>query len=149
MAGEKESLWIKPGFVIPASELHFAFARSSGPGGQNVNKTATKVRLKWWPAQSSAARAALSAVAVERLLERAEPHLTEDGSLQVVSDSFRTREANKRASCQKLAGKIRSWLRIRKKRVPTSPTKNSKVSRLDNKRRTSRLKAQRKKPDQE
>jgi len=149
MAGEKENLWIRPGFVIPASELHFAFTRSSGPGGQNVNKTATKVRLKWWPAQSCAARAALSTSAMERLLERAGPHLAEDGSLQVVADSFRTREANKRASCQRLAGKIRSWLRVPKKRVPTRPTKNSKVRRLDNKKKTSRLKALRRKPDQD
>lgn len=149
MGGEKESLWIKPGFVIPPSELHFAFTRSSGPGGQNVNKTATKVRLKWWPAQSNAAHEALSTIALERLLERARPHLAEEGSLQVVSDSFRTREANRRACCRKLAGSIRSWLRTRKKRVPTSPTKKSKVHRLETKRRTSRQKALRRKPDQE
>ena len=49
MSAEKENLWIKPGFVIPVAELHFSFSRSSGPGGQKVNKTATKARLKWSP----------------------------------------------------------------------------------------------------
>jgi len=149
MHADRDGVLIKPGFVIPAPELQFSFVRSSGPGGQNVNKTATKVRLEWQPAFSAAAEMALSPAEQERLLERAGQSLTEDGSIQVVCDRFRTREANRRECRRKLAVLVRSWLKRPRKRIPTSPTRASREKRLQQKARTARIKKNRRKTGEE
>jgi ribosome-associated protein len=143
---EKEGIFIRRGFVIPPSEFVFQYTCSSGPGGQNVNKTHTKVRLKWWPEQSASARRALSPAEWERFARRMESALAEDGSLQWVSDRFRTRESNQRECCLKLAVQVRAWLKKPKKRIPTRPTKASKRKRLENKKARSRIKKDRRDP---
>lgn len=143
MAAEANGVTVRPGFVIPASELHFSFVRASGPGGQKVNKTATKVRLKWWPKESAALREAMAPREYERILRRVGKELAEDGSLQVVSDRLRTREANREACLRKLAERVRAWSRKRKKRIPTSPTRASRERRLEEKKRRARIKRDR------
>jgi ribosome-associated protein len=143
---EIEGVPVRTGFVIPLAELHFSFIRASGPGGQKVNKTATKVRLKWWPEESPAIRNALSPAEQERLLRRAKKHEADDGAIQFVSEQFRSREANREACCKKLAERIRGWLRKPKKRIPTSPSRASKERRLKEKKQRSRTKKDRQQP---
>ncbi len=142
----KEGLTIRPGFVIPEGELHFSYARSSGPGGQHVNKTSTKVRLKWRPSTSAAVQGGLAPAERARLLSRARKHQAEDGAVQVVSDATRSRETNREACRKRLKERIRTWLRKPKKRIPTRPTRASKERRLQEKKRKSHLKKDRRDP---
>jgi len=97
MPPEDQGIHVRPGFDLPEGELHFSFTASSGPGGQNVNKNATKVRLKWWPYQSAPVQKCLSPADRDLLFKRIERALAEDGSVQVVSDRYRTRESNRNA----------------------------------------------------
>jgi len=146
MDEEKDIVYVREGFFIPPAELHFSFALSSGPGGQNVNKNATKVRLKWWPVESAAVNKQLISSDRYRLLKKAQKAISEDGSIQVVSDRNRTREANKRDCCEKLAKMLRTWLKKPKPRIKTKPTRASKERRLTDKKRTSQVKKNRQKP---
>ena len=146
MVSEREGVQVRAGFLIPEPELHFSYVRSSGPGGQKVNKTATKTRLKWWPVESGAAHRSLSGLERARFLRKCASARAEDGSIQIVSDRFRTQETN-RADCRRrLAEQIRAWLRRPKKRIPTKPTRASKERRIQEKQRISRLKKTRRKP---
>jgi ribosome-associated protein len=138
-----DGVTVRPGFIIPPSELEFAYSASSGPGGQNVNKTATKARLTWIPARSPSAEMFLSVDERKRLIEKS------GGTIRVMSDRFRTREANRKECCRKLADRIVRALRKPKKRVPTKPTRASKKRRLDSKKRVSRLKNLRKRPPED
>jgi ribosome-associated protein len=149
MSPDNDHILVRPGFVIPAQELRFTYARSSGPGGQKVNKTSTKVRLEWKPAASTAAAGALSEAERERLLARAGPSLTESGVVQIVSDRHRSREANRRECGRKLAEMVRKWLRRPRKRIPTSPTSASREKRLRQKTLRSRIKRGRGRPKEE
>ena len=128
MAASSDPIEIRPGLAIPGAELFFTYARAGGPGGQNVNKTATKARLKWRPGESAALREGLSADAYRRLMRKAAPLLGEDGAVQVVSERFRTREANQNACRRKLAELVRSWLARPKPRIRTAPTRVSRES---------------------
>lgn len=142
---EGKGILIRPGFLIPESELELSFAASSGPGGQKVNKAATKVRLKWRPLESAAVKASLPANDQERLLGAAKKHLAEDGSIQAVSDRFRTRESNLKECRRKLALRIRAFLKKPKKRIATRPTRAARERRLKEKKRTAEIKKSRRK----
>lgn len=146
MEKEKEGIFIRHGLTVPFSEVAFSYIRSPGPGGQKVNKTATKVRLKWWPLDSQALKDSLGDADRERLIRRACSETYEDGSVQVTAHQFRTREANREACCRKLADRIRSWLKKPKKRIPTKPTRTSKEKRLQEKKKRSQIKRDRKLP---
>ncbi|MFH1999196.1 MAG: alternative ribosome rescue aminoacyl-tRNA hydrolase ArfB [Planctomycetota bacterium] len=149
MSEAKEEILVRPGFVIPQSELVFSYIASSGPGGQNVNKTATKTRLKWWPSNSAAVNRQLSEPDRERLFRFAAQVLAEDGSIQVVSDRFRNQSANQKECCRRLAEKLRTWLKRPKKRIHTKPTRGSKERRLSEKKRVGRIKKDRRSPSEE
>jgi ribosome-associated protein len=144
--GMDEGLYIRPGFTVPEAELRFSYSHSSGPGGQNVNKTATKTRLKWNPAQSRAAAQCLSAEERERLLEKTGSLLGEDGSIQIVSDRFRSRLANQEDCRDRLVRLVRKALRRPKKRIPTRPTRASKERVLKEKRKKATIKKLRRRP---
>lgn len=146
MKEEGKDIFIRPGFIIPESELKLSFAASSGPGGQKVNKTATKVRLKWRPFESAAVKVSLPADDQERLLGAAKQHLAEDGSIQVASDRFRTRESNVKECRRKLALRIRAFLKKPRKRISTRPTPASMERRIKEKKRTAKIKKSRQKP---
>ncbi len=145
-ADEKKGAFVRPGFIVPGKELLFSYVRSSGPGGQKVNKTATKVRLKWKPGSSTAAKEALTPGERQRMLRRCSGETGADGAVQFVSERFRSREDNRDACRRALARKILAWLRKPKKRIPTSPSKASKEKRIENKRKTSALKKSRQRP---
>ena len=119
-------LVINERITIPDAELRVAFARSGGPGGQNVNKVASKVELRWTPATS----AALTDVDRVYLLERLGARLTNDGDLIVTSTLTREQARNRDDAEQKLVELLRVALRRPTRRVATRPSRGAKERRI-------------------
>ncbi len=111
---------------IPAEELREAFVRSSGPGGQNVNKVASKVELRWTPSTSSA----LSFDDRAYLLSKLGGRLTLDGELIVTSDRYRDQPRNRADAAEKLAAIVRGALVRAKPRRATRPSRGAKERRI-------------------
>jgi ribosome-associated protein len=129
---------------IPEDEIRVAFARSGGPGGQNVNKVETKVEVRWRPRESQA----ISDADREWLMTRLANRLTTEGELIVVSTRHRTRERNRGDALEKLAEVIRVALQRPKRRRPSRRTRASIERRLDEKKRRSSVKKdRRRRPD--
>ena len=124
---------------IPALELNFEFFRASGPGGQNVNKVATAVRLRFDVLRSPS----LTEPQRTRLLRLAGHKVTEGGELLIESRRFRTQEANRQAAIERLERLIAQASLVPRVRRPTRPTLASKKKRLEGKRTRSGLKNRR------
>jgi len=131
--------------TIDDKELHFEFARSSGPGGQNVNKVETKVRLHFDIRSSRSLDPEQRALIEERLATR----ITKDGVLHVASQRHRSREANRRATIDRFVELIADALEEDEPRVRTKVSKAQRRRRLDSKRRRSQKKVLRSRPDEE
>ena len=129
-------LEITPALTIPDDELVERFVRSGGPGGQNVNKVATAVELRFDIAGSPSLPAEVKA----RLLARRDRRITAEGVLVLSSHLIRSQELNREDARERLAAFIESGLRAPKPRVATKPTKASKLRRLDAKRERSTIK---------
>lgn len=112
--------------VIPGDELSFAFTRSGGPGGQNVNKVASKVELRWTPGTTRALTPDDRALVVNKLAAR----LTTDGELIVVSSLTRDQIVNRGDAEEKLAAIVRGALFRPKPRKKTRPSRGAKERRL-------------------
>ncbi|HLL24242.1 MAG TPA: alternative ribosome rescue aminoacyl-tRNA hydrolase ArfB [Kofleriaceae bacterium] len=125
--------------TIPAGELELAFARSGGPGGQNVNKVSSKVDLRWNPQTSGA----LTLDDRNLLLERLKNKLTTEGYLIVTSSATRDQMKNREDALSKLALIVKAALHREKPRKPTKPSKGAKRRRVDDKRRHSEKKSNR------
>lgn len=125
--------------VIPEEELEFSFVRSSGAGGQNVNKVNSKAVLRWVPAQSRI----LSFGMRERFLAKFSNRLTANGELIVMSDRHRDQGRNAADCIEKLKEMIGSIAFAPKKRRPTKPTFGSKQRRLNSKKANSEKKQNR------
>jgi ribosome-associated protein len=121
---------VTPRLTIPAGELEMSFARSGGPGGQNVNKVSSKVDLRWSPETSSALTLDDRAMLLEKLKNR----LTTDGYLIVTSSATRDQMKNRDDALDKLALIVRTALHRDKPRKPTKPSKGAKKRRLESKR---------------
>src|SRR3954467_4644397 len=124
---------------IPRSELDVRVSRSSGAGGQHVNKTSSRVEIFWNVLESRA----LDDAQRSRLREKLASRMTSDGSIRVVASDMRSQTRNRELAEERLADVVRRALIIPRKRRATKPTKASKEARLDSKKRHSTKKAER------
>jgi ribosome-associated protein len=122
--------------TIPDDELQFSFSRSSGPGGQNVNKVSSKATMRWAATISTSVPADVR----HRFLAKYASQLTKDGDLVIYSQEFRDQPKNIEACRQKLLAMIASVVTPPKKRRPTRPTKGSKTRRLSDKKSRAKIK---------
>lgn len=127
---------------VPLSELQFTYARSQGPGGQNVNKVNSKAILRWAVTENTS----LPVGVRNRFLERYKHRLTKDGELRMTSQRFRDRGRNVTDCLDRLRELIASVATPPKHRKPTKPTKGSKVRRRKSKEEKSQKKQGRKPP---
>ncbi len=123
-------LHITADIAIADEEVSLRFVRSSGPGGQNVNKVATAVQLRFDAAGSPSLPADVRA----RLIRLAGRRLTEDGILLIDARRFRTQARNRQDALERLKGLIRRAAEKPKPRKKTRPTRASRQRRLDDKR---------------
>ena len=125
----RTDLPIHRNLVIPASELVESASRAGGPGGQHVNKTSTRVTLRWNARDS----AALSAAQRVRLLARLGTRVSRSGDVVVHAGRSRSRAKNREAARERLAEIVREALRVRRRRVATRPGKAVRERRLQEK----------------
>lgn len=125
--------------TIPREELEVRATRSGGPGGQHVNRSATRVEIQWRPATSRSLGDADRARVLERLASR----LDSDGFVRVVASDSRSQRQNREAAEDRLAALIRAALVIPKRRVPTRTPRVAKERRLTEKKRRSEQKRSR------
>ncbi len=136
--GEKV-LRITNTLTIPLSELRFRFTRSSGPGGQHVNRSATRVELLFDVAGSSS----LTEAQRERAMKALAPYIDSDGVLHLVSQTFRSQLRNREEVVERFRTLMHKAMRVPKRRRPTRPSRVAQERRLARKRRRSEIKRQR------
>lgn len=124
---------------IPDEELIERFVRSSGPGGQNVNKVATAVELRFDVANSPSLPEAVRT----RLLGKRDRRVTDAGVLVLNAQRFRTQERNREDARERLAAFVASGLHAPTPRIATKPSRAAKQRRLDAKRERSTIKKER------
>ena len=131
-----EELRIDERLSLPLAEIELRTSRSSGPGGQHANVTASRVEAVF----DVEASQALDDVQRSRLLERVGPVVT------AVAQDSRGQSRNRELALQRLAEKLAAGLRVQRKRRPTRPSRASKQRRLERKRRTAEKKRKRQRP---
>jgi len=129
-------------FGIPTSELELTFSRSSGPGGQNVNKTSSKATLRWDVLHSPSLPEDVRA----RFLRAWSSRLTTAGELVLHAQRHRDQSRNAADVVEKLAEMLRAAARPRRARKPTRPGRGAVERRLQEKRRRGRAKQERRGP---
>lgn len=130
------------GLSIAENELSWSAVRSSGPGGQNVNKVSTKVVLRFAFEGSDGLTLGQKA----RLRERFSGYLTKNGELVIASDETRSQETNRARAFERLAAILSAVRAPPRKRIGTKPTRASKERRLESKSRQGQLKKTRRAP---
>jgi ribosome-associated protein len=136
METDRNMLVVNPELRIPLWEIQFSFARSSGPGGQNVNKVNSKAVLRWTPAWNQSLPEAVRM----RFLARYAGKLTNDGELVLSCEEFRDQKRNQEGCLEKLRELVRAVARPPKVRRPTKPTRGSQERRKDSKTRRGEVK---------
>ncbi len=138
-----EVVRITPEVAVPVDELEFRVSRSSGPGGQGVNTTDSRVELRFDLAGSPS----LPPAARERALRRLASRVDSTGMLRVVAQAQRSQLANRRAALERFAELLGEALATPKHRTPTKPTAASRSRRLQAKRRRASTKRTRHPPN--
>jgi ribosome-associated protein len=128
---------------LDESELEWDFVRSSGPGGQNVNKVSTAVQLRFDALRSPS----LAGDVIERLVRLAGKRATVDGEIVITARRFRTQEANREDAWNRLADLVRQALVGPRVRKPTRPSRLARQRRLDAKKKRGELKKTRSRMD--
>ena len=131
-----DSLKISAQIGIPLEEIQLTAMRAQGAGGQSVQKNSSAIHLRFDIAASS-----LPAACKERLLRLADQRITKEGVLIIKAQQYRTQERNRAAALLRLQELVRGVAIVRKKRIATKPTGNSKQRRLDAKVRRGNVKA--------
>jgi ribosome-associated protein len=132
-----DELPVRPGVAVPLAEIELRTSRSSGPGGQHANVTASRVEAVFDVAASSA----LSDAQKARITARLGPRVT------AAAQDTRSQLRNRELALERLAVRIAHALEVRRPRTATRPTKASKRRRLDAKKRRGDIKRDRRKPD--
>ena len=122
---------------IKESELHFSYVRSSGPGGQHVNKVSTAVQLKYNVMQSD-----IPEELKQRFNDRYRNRISKNGFLTITAQSFKSQKKNKDDAVSRLE-KLFSDIKIQTKRIPTKPSRGSKGKRIEVKKKRSVIKKNR------
>ena len=138
-------IFLSPEIQILPSELEFSFARSSGPGGQNVNKVNSKAILRW----NFLASVGISLAVRERFLERFGSKLTKLGEIVISSDRYRDQTQNQADCIEKLRLMLTAVAVAPKPRKKTRPTFSSKTKRKESKRQRGQIKKNRRPPSWE
>jgi len=133
MDGERPVLRVTPTCVLPLDELEWRFSASGGPGGQHVNTSNTRAEVRF----DVAASPSLGPRQRARLLERLGPEV------RVVASDERSQLRNRELALERLRSRLAEALRVERPRRPTKPTKASRERRLEDKRRRSETKRQR------
>lgn len=132
----KNDLPIKNSIVIPEHELEITTSRAGGPGGQHVNKSETRVTVRWNIKNSHA----LTDEQKARILQNLHSRLTDDGDLVIHASTSRSQQQNKQMALATLAQTVRKALYVPKKRLASHISKAVKESRLRSKARRSSIK---------
>jgi ribosome-associated protein len=127
---------------IPETELEWSFARSGGPGGQNVNKVASKAVLRWDVTSSPSVPAEVKA----RFIAHNQGRMTTDGTFVVSSERTRSQLMNRQDCLDILTALLRTATKLPRRRKKTRPTRASKERRLQAKKHRASTKAQRRGP---
>jgi ribosome-associated protein len=130
---------VNDAITIPDDEFDWSYARSGGPGGQNVNKVSSKAVLRW-PVRTSPS---LPPHVRDRLMALNRRRVTTEGELVITSQRYRDQERNRQDCVDKLAELVREAATLPKPRRATRPTRGSRTRRLASKRHRSALKASR------
>ena len=132
-------LRINAAITIPDSEITLTFVRSDGPGGQNVNKTATAVQLRFDAMHSPS----LPEDVCRRLVRLAGRRMTSDGILMIDARRHRTQKQNRQDALERLTSLLQAAVQPPRTRRPTKPSKASRRRRLESKRHRAGLKRSR------